>query len=121
MKQMMPQEVEVFYLIPALRKELAHLFVSEHGLSQREAAAILGLTESAISQYLKDKRASGITFTADEKKIVAEGCTAILADRENAAKYIFSLTVKLRGSKSMCDLHKSLDSALDKNCDICFD
>mgnify|MGYP001307203941 CR=1 FL=1 len=119
MKQMMPQEVEVFYLIPALRKELAQLFVSAHDLSQREAAALLGLTESAISQYLKDKRASGITFTAEEKKIVAKGAKKILEDKGNASQHIFDLTVKLRGSKSMCDLHKSLDSAVDKNCDIC--
>ena len=116
---MMPQEVEVFYLIPALRKELAQVFVSEHKLSQRDAAGILGLTESAVSQYLKDKRASGITFSAEEKKIVAEGAEKILADRGHASKHIFDLTVKLRGSKSMCDLHKTLDSGVDKNCDIC--
>jgi len=116
---MMPQEVEVFYLIPALRKELSHLFVTEHSLSQREAAGILGLTESAVSQYLKDKRASGITFTVDEKKIVNVGAKKILADRDHASKHIFDLTVELRGSKSMCDLHKSLDSGVAKDCDMC--
>ena len=116
---MMPQEVEVFYLIPALRKELAHLFVSEYSLSQREAAGVLGLTESAISQYLKDKRALGITFSAEEKKIIAVGAKKILADKGNSSKHIFDLTVQLRGSKSMCDLHKSLDTGIAKNCDMC--
>jgi len=42
--------------IPTIRKELAESLINHFGLSQREAAEKLGLTPSAICQYLSKRR-----------------------------------------------------------------
>jgi predicted transcriptional regulator len=51
-----PCEYMLWNGIPAIRKELAETMIKQHGLSQREAAAKLGLTPSAVCQYLSKKR-----------------------------------------------------------------
>ena len=55
----MPQEIATWYIIPAIRREFVKEMISQ-GLSQRQAADRLGLTEAAVSNYMKDKRASEI-------------------------------------------------------------
>ncbi len=115
----MPQEVEVWYLLPSLRKELARIFTEKHKLNQKETAKILGITESAVSQYLKDKRARSLNFSKVEVKEIESCADAILKDRENAKKHFYKLSVKLRGSKSMCDLHRKHDSNLPFDCQMC--
>ncbi|GEM_PF-283014 len=59
-----PCELVVWYLLPTMRKEVARELVTEHGLSQAKVAKIFGVTDAAISQYLKDKRG--------DKKVVTE-------------------------------------------------
>jgi predicted transcriptional regulator len=52
-----PCEIIVWYILPAIRRELAKIMVERHNLTQKEAAKKLGLTEAAISRYLSGKRA----------------------------------------------------------------
>jgi predicted transcriptional regulator len=54
--QRTPCEFMLWNGIPAIRKELAETLIKQFGLSQREAAEKLGLTPSAICQYLSKKR-----------------------------------------------------------------
>jgi uncharacterized protein len=53
------QELEVWYVLPAVRKELAKV-MKEKGLSQAKIAKFLGITEAAVSQYVKAKRAADV-------------------------------------------------------------
>jgi predicted transcriptional regulator len=46
----------VWYLLPLIRKEFAKSLIKDHGLTQRKAAEKLGITESAVSQYISKKR-----------------------------------------------------------------
>jgi predicted transcriptional regulator len=62
--QRTPCEFMLWNGIPAIRKELAETLIKQFGLSQREAAQKLGLTPSAICQYLSKKR--GTTDLFDE-------------------------------------------------------
>ena len=62
-----PQEIEVWHIIPAIRKELV-VALKEKGNSQKKIADLLNLSEAAVSQYLKLKRAREIIFNADVKK-----------------------------------------------------
>jgi predicted transcriptional regulator len=50
--------------IPTIRKELAETMIKQYGLSQRQIAEKLGLTPSAVCQYLSKKR--GKTDIFDE-------------------------------------------------------
>ncbi|MFT4326519.1 MAG: transcriptional regulator [Candidatus Woesearchaeota archaeon] len=119
MVQLMPQEIEVRYLLPAIRRELTQELIFNHNLKQREVAQILGVTESAISQYVSDKRGSELQFNAKEKKIIKTFAQKIAVDQGNSLRYMFNVSQVLRGSKSMCDLHREIDGSIPKKCDIC--
>ena len=118
----MPQEIEVWYLIPAIRKELAKEFVNVHKLNQKQAAFLLGITESAISQYVKGKRGNELHFSDKEFKNIKETANKMKNEKneKNLMKLFFDLCVSLRSSKVVCEIHKSLDSKLSKKCDMCF-
>ena len=116
----MPQEIEVWYLIPALRRELASVFVDEHKMSQKEAAEILGITNAAISQYLSLKRGNEMKFSKKEIAEIKKAAGEIVKDKKNAMKKIYDLSVLMKKSKTICAIHKDQDKTLGKNCDICF-
>ena len=41
---------------PSIRRELARVLVEKHNLTQAEVARRFGVTDAAVSQYLKSKR-----------------------------------------------------------------
>ena len=51
-----PCELIVWYVLPSIRRELARELVEKHHISQAEVARRFGVTDAAISQYLKAKR-----------------------------------------------------------------
>lgn len=114
----MPQEIEVWYLIPGIRRELAKAFL-EKGLSQKKISEILGITESAVSQYLKEKRGSEMKFEDSELKLIQESAEKIADSNAEANREIYNLCVKFRGSPSLCDFHRKHDSSVEDNCNLC--
>jgi uncharacterized protein len=120
MHNQMPQEIEVWYIIPAIRRELAKSMI-EDGLTQKQVADFMSITEAAVSQYLSSKRAKEVVFSnavLDEIKISAN---RILHDKSNLIPEMMRLT-QLTGVKHvMCDIHKKQDANLPTGCDICFD
>jgi hypothetical protein len=71
---MQPCESAVKYKVPAIKAELARK-LKKQGKSQKEIAAILGVTEAAVSQYLSGKRARNKRKAAEEKsKAIPEVC-----------------------------------------------
>jgi len=117
--KLMPQELEVWYLLPSLRKEIAKILVNEHELSQKEVAVIFGMTESAVSQYLKSKRANELKFSNQELAEIKKYADKIMQDKKNYHSHLFELSKKMRGTKSLCELHKKRDSSLKKDCSLC--
>ena len=119
----MPQEVEVRYILPAIRRELARIFIQEHKLNQKEASKVLGLTEAAVSQYQHSKRAKEVVFSNDVVNEIRISADRILVDRTNKQRLIAEMyrvsnltTVK----HILCDLHRSQSKDL-ANCNVCFD
>lgn len=119
MTKNMPQEIEVWYLLPALRKELSKTFINDYKLTQKESAEILGLTESAVSQYLSSKRAKELEFSRNEVSLIKKTAKKIIKDRNNATKYLYDISIAFHGSKTLCDCHRKHDSSISKNCSIC--
>ena len=117
--KLMPQELEVWYLLPSLRKEIAKTLVNEHELSQKKVAEIFGMTESAVSQYLKSKRASELKFSKPELAEIHKSADKIFNDEKNYHRHLFELSKKMRGTKSLCELHKRRDPSLKRNCSLC--
>src|SRR3989338_8060062 len=119
MLKLMPQELEVWYLLPSLRKELAKLFIKDYALSQREVSEILGITESAVSQYLKSKRAKKMKFSSMEMGEIRKTANKIVHDKKNSSIYLYDLSKKLIGSECMCVVHRKHDKNLPEGCSIC--
>ena len=51
-----PCEVVVWDLLPTLRKGVAKELVTVHGFTQSRVAKVFGVTDAAVSQYLRNKR-----------------------------------------------------------------
>ena len=119
----MPQEIEVRYILPAIRRELARIFIKEHRLSQKEAAKMLGLTEAAISQYQHSKRAKEVVFSDAVVSEIRKSADKILANKDNKQRligeiYRISNLTKVR--QVLCDIHRAQSKDLE-NCNVCFD
>lgn len=119
MKKAMPQELEVWYLIPALRRELAKIFIKEHGLKQKKVAECLGITEAAISQYLKSKRGKEVKFSDKAIKEIKAAAKDILEGKGDVLNKVYDLCVSMRKSKALCNFHRLRDHKIPKNCNIC--
>jgi predicted transcriptional regulator len=123
MQETMPQEIEVRYILPAIRRELARVFIKEHNLSQKEAAKLLGLTEAAISQYQHSKRAKEVVFSDAVVNEIKKSADKILADKNSrqrlmAEMYRISNLTTVR--QILCDIHRAQSKDLE-NCNVCFD
>lgn len=78
---MLPQELEVWYLIPAVRAELVKV-MAKHGLKQREIAKKLGIRESAVSQYIKKKRGHGVNLPEKIKEQINKSALLIINNKK---------------------------------------
>ena len=123
MQETMPQEIEVRYILPAIRRELARIFIEERKFSQKEAAAMLGLTEAAVSQYQHSKRAKEVIFTESIINEIRESAGSILTDKNNKKKVLsemYRLTSLTTVKQILCDIHRAQSKDL-AHCNICFD
>tara|TARA_Y100000310_G_C20595380_1_gene770237 strand:+ start:750 stop:1106 length:357 start_codon:yes stop_codon:yes gene_type:complete len=116
--KLMPQEIEVWYIIPSIRRELAKALKGK-GLPQKEIALTLGITEPAVSQYLHDKRASGIEFDEKLLKLVNKSAEILIQDPKRTVNEIQLILGNIRNSKLMCEVHRKYDSELG-DCEVCF-
>jgi predicted transcriptional regulator len=120
----LPQEIELWYVIPAIRKALV-LELKKQGLKQKEIASLLGLTESAISQYVKDKRAS-FCCDAFRSPVLASEVRAS-ADRvigarssDIATREINRICRFIRDNKIICDIHRKHNPKA-RECKVCYE
>ncbi len=120
MKQVMPQEIEMWYLIPALRREFTRIFVKDYGMKQKEVAKILGITEASVSNYAKSKRGEKIKFSQEELKKIKASAKKVVDNNSALVKEIYKLCLEFKKSKSLCKIHKMLDKSVEKGCDVCY-
>ncbi len=119
----MPQEIEVRYILPAIRRELAKVFISEHKKSQKQAANILGLTEAAVSQYIHSKRAKEVVFSENIVNEIKVSADRILADKNNRQRLIaemYRISNLTTVRQILCDIHRAQSKELE-HCNVCFD
>jgi len=87
-----PCEIIVWYVLPIVRREVANELVNVHHMSQAEVARKFGVTDAAISQYLKKKRGDSAIIENSAKypefigkiresaNLIAEGKTSFEAE-----------------------------------------
>jgi predicted transcriptional regulator len=121
----LPEELAAKSVIPAIRALIVKRLVEEHGMTQQQAAKILGVTQPAVSKYLHQKRGASIRLsgikeieqaTDDIAKMVSARKiepVKIMSRIEEACDYV-------RRHRYMCELHKRLEPELDVNtCHVC--
>jgi len=119
-----PCELIVKVVLPTIRASMAMELVEKHGLSQKEAAEMLGITTAAVSQYLSRKRATSrdrVAFKSEEfDEAVRRAAEAIaLGPGEvEAMEEICRCCRKMRSDGILCELHGEITAGLD-DCKFC--
>lgn len=114
-----PQEIEVWYVLPAIRKGIAQIMANK-GLKQVEIAEMLGITKSAVNHYLKQKRAKEINFPDDVKKEIEKSVDIILKNRQMLGAELQRLCEVIRKCKCLCRIHhKFTKEPIPERCEIC--
>lgn len=114
---MQPQEIEAFYIIPAIRAHLAKE-MKNLGKNQKEIAKLLGLRESTVSQYINNKRA-----TLEFNKNVLDKISKLAKKIKSQNDVIKAVQIALsyiKKSYDTCKLHKKVANSVPPDCKICF-
>jgi len=98
----MPCEIIIWYVLPGIRREITKNMI-KNGLTQKEAAKKLGITDAAVSQYLSEKR--GGVEIKDRK---------ILGEIKDSAKRIVAgdKSTMMEETCRICNLIKSRKNAV---------
>ncbi|MBC8500186.1 MAG: hypothetical protein H8D38_00285 [DPANN group archaeon] len=116
LKLMQPQEIEVLYILPTIRRELT-FEMKRFGLEQKKIAELLCVTEAAISQYLNSKRATKVKFSKDVLKIIKNSAKKII-NKETMISETQDILKMLKEKGLTCDVHKEL-ADLPDDCLYC--
>jgi len=125
MPMILPEELTSKSVIPAIRALIVKRLVQEHGMTQQEAAKLLGVTQPAVSKYLHQKR--GVAIRLDGIREIDQATTEI-ADMVSSHKVkpievmsrIEAACDYVRRNRYMCDLHKKLEPGIDvEACHVC--
>ena len=118
----MPQEIEVRYILPAIRREFAKILVEEMKKPQKETAKILDITEAAVSQYLHFKRAKEVVFTEDAKKEIRKSIEKLVSNysKQRLIAEIYRICNLTDVRQILCGIHRSQSKDLE-NCNVCFE
>lgn len=119
---LLPAEIESKTLIPALRAILAKKLAEEHSIREDEISKMLGVTQAAISNYIRGTRGDPKLI---QKLITDEQVSQMLnelSDRlasdmaytpSSLAKFI-SLCNYIKSSLLICEIHHNLESNIDE-------
>jgi hypothetical protein len=125
---LLPSEIESKSLIPAVRAIIARKLSNEHYLKEDAVAKILGVTQAAVSNYVRGTR--GDTQLVEKLRGVPEVMRMIddithdiamhnSFRASSMAKYI-ELFNFIRQSLLICDVHHALEKDIDETvCKTC--
>ncbi|MBT4935854.1 hypothetical protein HOL21_01605 [Candidatus Woesearchaeota archaeon] len=106
-KLIFPQEIEVWYILPAIRKKIAMKLI-EGGMPQKDVADIMYVTPAAISQYKKAKRAKEDFFDAELEDELVKSVKTITKDHTALAKEIIRLSTLTKKKGIVCTMYKTI-------------
>ena len=118
---LLPAEIESKSLIPALRAILAKDLANKHHIREDEISKMLGVTQAAISNYIRGTRADPkLVEKLLEHKQVAEMLhdisDSLSSDKaytpSNLSKFI-GLCNYIKSSLLICDIHHNLETDID--------
>ena len=115
-----PCEIVVWYVIPAIRSELAKELLNL-GMKQKDVSELMDITQPAVSQYITDKRGSGIKLDDNVRQMVKDFARQ-LAEGEATKAQLISRTCAICKHVETEDVLNQLNidkSDLGEDCQSC--
>ncbi len=69
-------------IVPSIRRELAYILYKKYGLSQSKIAELLGITQAAVSQYLRGARGKKY-LTPKSRELIEELAKMLVEGKKN--------------------------------------
>jgi len=119
-------EIASQYLLPTLRALVAKTLIEKYKLTQQDAASKLGLSQAAISQYMRQLRGSKVKTIEKDKAIIdeIEKFSEKIASGElkslAALDAFCEICRTARKKRILCEFHIKYFPEL-KDCNICLE
>jgi len=117
-------DIIVSDVLPAMRALLAKELMHTYGLNQSETSKKLGITQPAISQYMRELRGNRVKILESNKKInrmikkLAESIAKGKIKTAEANEKFCDICVVVRKEKLICKTHIASYPSM-KSCTIC--
>ena len=121
----LPCEVAVRSVIPAVKALIAEQLLEEQGLRQEQVAEILGISQSAVSKYSSRVRGHAIDVTQmEEIRPLINNLVFLLLDGTRKNSELFDLfcqaCVAVRKTSLMCAFCQKSDPKINiRECGFC--
>jgi uncharacterized protein len=125
---LLPSEIEAKSLIPAIRAILAKKLIKEYDLKEEVVANVLGITQAAVSNYLRGTRGdveliSKLGSLHEVMRMVddiARDLSTNKAYTPNTMAKLIELFNYMRYTFIICDVHHRIESNIDEQvCEHC--
>ena len=125
---LLPSEIEAKSLIPAVRAILAKKLIKEYSLKEEDVAKVLGITQAAVSNYVRGTRGDiELISKLESVREVMRMIDDIAKDLSTNKAYMPSTLAKfvglcnyMRYTLIICDVHHSIESNIDEQiCEEC--
>jgi predicted transcriptional regulator len=125
---LLPSEIEAKSLIPAVRAILAKKLIREYSLKEEDIAKDLGITQAAVSNYVRGTRGdTELISKLESVREVMRMIDDIARDLSTNKAYTPSTLAKfvglcnyMRYTLIICDVHHSIEPNIDEQiCEQC--
>jgi len=113
-----PSELEVWYVLPGIHRELSKYLKFKVGLRQKTIAEILELSPAAVSYYIRNERAKEIIFPDEINNKISLSAQKIY---ENPSRYfaeVHAILNMIRETGALCQIHRE-KGRIRNNCTVC--
>ncbi len=127
---LLPSEIEAKSLIPAIRAILAKKLINEYKMKEEVVAKVLGVTQAAISNYIRGTRGdtelinklSSIIEVMNKVEDIAQDLVANRVYTPRTMAKFVELCNFMRYSLIICDVHHKIEANIDEQvCELCKD
>lgn len=121
-----PCEVAVKSVVPAVKALMAQALVEKHGLKQGQAAELLGISQSAVSKYTHRIRGCIIKIgDVEEVQVHIESMVTLITnggyEKADLLRLFCQTCEAIRGKGLMCECCKRASPGLViSECRLCF-
>lgn len=125
---LLPSEIEAKSLIPAVRAILAKKLIKEYSLKEEDVARVLGITQAAVSNYVRGTRGDvELISKLESVREVMRMIDDISKDLSTNKAYTPSTLAKfvglcnyMRYTLIICDVHHTMEADIDEQiCEQC--